>query len=240
MASISAYSLAIMQPYVFPYLGYFQLINAVDKYIMFDDVAFIKGGWINRNAILSKGKRQRFTIPVLGASPNKKIREVLVSGDPHWKRKLLATIEQAYSKAPFFSAVFPLIEGVFRDSEQKSLADLASRSILAVSDTLKIMKNIKRSSGVYENQSLGRTERLIDICRQEGMTTLINPGGGRDLYCKDRFREDGIDLRFLQMRPVTYQQFRADSFVPSLSIIDVLMFNGRDGTRTLLEDYDLL
>lgn len=233
-------SVAIMQPYIFPYLGYFQLLHAVDTFVLLDDVTFIKGGWINRNAILSGGERQRFTIPVLGASPNKEIREVLVSGDLRWRKKVLATLEQAYSKAPFFRTIYSLIEDVLNFTDQSSIAAQAHRGIRVVADFLDIQTEIVESSSIFENKDLGRTQRLIDICRQKKATALLNPEGGQTLYSKDRFKRDGIDLRFLRMRPTTYRQFENHTFVPSLSIIDVLMFNGADGTRALLEEYDLV
>lgn len=232
-------SIAIMQPYVFPYLGYFQLIDAVDTFVLLDDVTFIKGGWINRNAILSGGERQRFTVPVLGASPNKEIREVLVSGDLRWKKKLLATLEQAYSKAPFFRSIYSLVEDVLGLPDQSSISALAHRSIRVVADFLEIQTEMIQSSCVFANRELERTQRLIDICRQKKATGLLNPEGGKALYSKDRFKHDGIDLHFLQMRPVAYRQFENQAFVPNLSIIDVLMFNGAEGTRALLEEYDL-
>jgi len=228
-----------MQPYVFPYLGYFQLIHGADRFVLYDDVAYIKGGRINRNAILSGTKKQRFTIPVSGASSNKEIRDVLVFQELRWKRKILATFEQAYSAAPFLKVVFPLFEDVLKDTEDLSIARLAARSIQSVVHFLGIESEIGESSCVYENKELGPIERLVDICRQEGAVTLINPAGGKDLYSKDIFRQQGIDLRFLHMRNITYRQFWPHTFVPRLSIIDVLMFNGREGTRTLLEEYDL-
>ncbi|MDR6194877.1 WbqC family protein [Siphonobacter sp. SORGH_AS_0500] len=100
-------TLAIMQPYLFPYIGYFQLLNAVDKFVIYDDVAFINRGWINRNSILNNGKAQLFTVPLKEASQNKLIHEISIDTDQKWRDKLLKTIQQNYKKAPHFAAVFP-------------------------------------------------------------------------------------------------------------------------------------
>ena len=102
--------LAIMQPYIFPYIGYFQLIKAVDKFVLYDDVNFINRGWINRNRILVNGQDSMFTIPLKDASQNKLINEIDVNWDNNWKGKFLKTIEQAYKKAPFYEKILPIIE----------------------------------------------------------------------------------------------------------------------------------
>ncbi len=238
-ASDTGSSLAAMQPYVFPYLGYFQLIHAVDTFVMLDDADFIVRGWINRNALLLRGRRLRVTVPVKHPRRGREIRDVAVFNEARWRRKLSATLDHAYHGAPFFSEVRSLVADVFDIGDGISIAELAARSIRAVCDFVGIESRIVNSSGRYRNKELGPTERLVDICRQEEAVTLINPEGGQALYSKDTFRQHGIDLRFLSMRNIAYRQFWNHAFVPRLSIIDVLMFNGRDGTRQLLDQYDL-
>ncbi|MCK5378924.1 MAG: WbqC family protein [Acidobacteria bacterium] len=239
MASDARSSLAAMQPYVFPYLGYFQLIHAVDTFVMLDDADFIVRGWINRNGLLLRGSRLRVTVPVKHPRRGREIRDVAVFNEARWKRKLSVTLDHAYHAAPFFSEVRPLVADVFDIADGTSIAELAARSIRAVCDFVGIGTTIIHSSGRYRNKELGPTERLVDICRQEGASKLINPEGGKDLYSIDTFRQHGIDLRFLHMRNIVYRQFRNHAFVPRLSIIDVLMFNGSDGTRKLLDQFDL-
>ncbi len=232
-------SLAAMQPYVFPYLGYFQLIHAVDTFVMLDDADFIVRGWINRNALLLRGRRLRVTVPVRHPRRGREIRDVAVFNEERWRRKLGMTLDHAYHGAPFFSEVRPLVAEVFDIADGISIAELAVRSISTVCDFLGIEKRVHLASSRFQNKELGPTERLIDICRQAEATTLINPEGGQELYSKETFRQHGIDLQFLHMRNVTYRQFWPHTFVPRLSIIDVLMFNGREGTRQLLDQYDL-
>lgn len=236
---VTSSSLAAMQPYVFPYLGYFQLIHAVDAFVMLDDADFIVRGWINRNALLLRGRRLRVTIPVRHPRKGREIRDVAVFNEERWRRKLSATLDHAYHGAPFFSEVRSLVADVFDIADGISIAELAVRSIRTVCDFLGIEKRIYLASSRFENKDLGPTERLVDICRQEGAATLINPEGGQDLYSKDTLRLHGIDLHFLHMRNVPYRQFWPHTFVPRLSIIDVLMFNGRQGTRLMLDQYDL-
>lgn len=101
--------IAVMQPYLFPYIGYFQLLNAVDMFVVFDDVNFIKKGWINRNNILVNRQKYLFTVPLKDASQNKLIKEVQIADDG-WQEKFLKTVAQSYKKAEFFDEAFALIE----------------------------------------------------------------------------------------------------------------------------------
>jgi hypothetical protein len=230
--------LAIVQPYVFPYLGYFQLIHAVDKLVLFDDVNFINRGWVNRNNILVNGKPYLFTIPLTKASQNKKIRDIEVSRDAKWKEKLSRKIELAYKKAPFFDETFPLFQSVMSGS-YRTIADLARSGIKAVARHLEMSTPIVDTSTIYENSSMRGQERILDICTKEGATVYINPAGGVALYQKEVFKEANIDLLFIKMGVVTYKQFQ-NEFSPNLSIIDVLMFNGKETvSKELLPHYTL-
>ena len=233
-----------MQPYLFPYLGYFQLIAAVDRFVVYDDVSFIKNGWINRNRILGGGAAGRepepayFTVPLEGASSFKAIREVGVSPDPRWRAKLLKTLAQTYARAPCFREVYPLVESVLGATEARVSA-LAVASLRAVAAYLALEAEFVPSSAAYENGELRGQERVLDICRREGATTYVNPSGGRELYARDAFAARGVTLRFLEPQLRAYPQLRPP-FVPGLSIIDVLMFNPRDRVRELLDDYRLV
>jgi hypothetical protein len=231
--------LAIMQPYLFPYLGYFQLITAVDKFVIYDDVAFIKQGWVNRNQILLQGKAHLFSVPLQNASSNRTIRETIISTleYPRWKEKFLRMITLAYSKAPYYDSSRSLIMDVV-NCNPNSIADLALLSIQAVCNELGIKTAIEPSSSIYENKNLQSQPRVIDICLREKATLYINPIGGQDLYSSDAFAAHGINLRFLQSRLPAYNQFR-NEFVPALSIIDILMFNSRQEINILLHQFDL-
>lgn len=228
--------IAVMQPYLFPYIGYFQLLNAVDKFVIFDDVNFIKKGWINRNNILVNRQKYLFTVPLIDASQNKLIKEIEIAGGD-WQGKFLKTLAQSYKKAPFFDETFALVEKIALSSEPL-IAKLIFRSLLVFKDALKINTEIVPSSEIYNNRELKAQDRILDICKQEKATEYVNPAGGTQLYDRRIFAENGVKLFFLKTQPFSYGQF-GDEFVPYLSIIDVLMFNGTAQTRELLLKYVL-
>ena len=233
-------TLGIMQPYLFPYLGYFQLLHAVDQFVVYDDVAFIKQGWINRNRILINGRPSYVTVPVKHASSFALIQETVVDGDgqnARWVEKTLKTIDQAYRRAPEFGRVFPVIEAVFK-SPTRRVAELATASLTAVMPLLGLRTRWVDSSARYGNAHLKGGDRVLAICRAEGATDYVNVAGGRELYRAERFAAEGIRLHFIRSRPVEYCQFHAP-FVPGLSIIDVLMFNTQAAARELVTQYDL-
>jgi hypothetical protein len=223
--------LAVMQPYFFPYLGYFQLINAVDIFVVYDDVAFIKGGWTNRNFLLMGCSSVRFTVPLHKASQNRSICATRISGQ-RWQQDFLKTLHQAYAKAPQFEPIYALTERVVQ-REYPNLAELALESLVAVAGYLGIPTEIRPTSRTYDNALLKGQERILDICRQEKADTYINLPGGRHLYDPTAFLASGVDLRFLQPEEIRYPQFRCE-FVPQLSMLDVLMFNERESAQGLL------
>ena len=227
-----------MQPYFFPYLGYWQLMNAVDKYVVYDDVNFIKGGRINRNAILMNGEAHNINLPLLGASPNKHINEVQVNTDPVMIGKLLRTVEQSYAKAPCFGEVMPLLTEAIAFDEQ-DLGKYLFRSFQVVGAYLGIETELILSSKMEKNCSLKAHDKVVDICRRLGADEYYNSVNGIPLYepHRDLFEASGIELKFPVMRPVEYKQFK-NPFVPNLSIIDVMMFNPREKCRELLLEYD--
>lgn len=222
--------LAIMQPYFFPYIGYWQLINVVDTFVIYDDVNYIKKGYINRNSILSGNDSQRITLEVIGASPNKLINEIQVGNNV---KKLLKTLSQTYSKAPEYDRVFPLIEDILK-SREKNLAKFVGGSIVKISNHLKINTKIIFSSDIEKNSNLKAQDKIIDICKELKSLNYINTIGGVNLYDEDRFKKEGIGLNFLEAKIINYQQFK-DEFISHLSIIDVLMFNDIDAVRNMLK-----
>ena len=229
--------IAIMQPYAFPYLGYFQLISAVERFIFLDDVSFIKKGWINRNRILLNGKEHMFTIPLQNASQNKLISETLISYDHIWQEKLLRTIQVAYHKSQYFEEAYALIESLL-SQQPVDINSFAQKSTIAISNYLNLKPEFASSSQSYPHADLAGQERIIDICRKAGATTYINLLGGRDLYNQDDFRHQGIVLTFLEPHFVSYLQ-PVETFVPGLSIIDILMNNSPSEAALLLKNYTL-
>lgn len=226
-----------MQPYFMPYIGYFSLMKAVDRFVVYDDVAFINRGWVNRNQLLVGGKAYLFTVPLREASQNKKIRDIVLDESTRWREKLLRTVEQSYKKAPHFEATHGLLAGVLAEPAD-TIADLARHGLRAVNRHLDLPADLVPSSTVYNNDDLKAQERILDICRREGAARYVNPTGGRELYDKAAFAAAGIELFFIQSRRVAYPQ-KSPDFVPWLSILDVLMWNSPAETHALLDEYEL-
>ena len=230
--------LAIMQPYFFPYIGYFQLLNEVDTFVIYDDVNFIKNGWINRNRLLISGNPIFFTIPLKNKSPNKNINEIEINHQDFWKRKMLKSIQLNYSKTPYFKEIYPIIERIIESNEIK-LSKLATKSIQAIANYLEINTLMVESSTKYNNRQFKNQARVIDICKKEKANQYINPPGGVELYDKKIFTAENILLNFIQPNQNKYPQ-PSNQFHPEQSIIDVLMNNGKEKTKKMLEDYSLL
>lgn len=228
-------SFAIMQPYIFPYIGYYQLVKAVDKFILYDDVTFIKGGYINRNNILVNGESKRFTIPVIGASSNKLIKDIKFSDDV---RKVLLTIKQSYSKANYFSEIYPMVEDILM-SEKRDLAHICGRSIFDVLNYLGIKKDCFISSEIDYDRSESASGKIFSISKKLREHNYINSLGGQSLYCRDDFEKNNLNLRFIKMKDFKYPQ-GLDSFVPHLSIIDILMQCHKDEVVKYLNLYELV
>lgn len=233
-------NLAIMQPYLFPHIGYFQLINAADKFVIYDDVNFIKGGWINRNNILVNKKANLFTLPLSQLSPftlikSTEINRVLFA---HWKNKFFRTVEQAYKKAPYYKIVLPIISEGFNITSGNSISKLAITALRSVCNYLEIQTPFVESSSIYNNKHLSGKERVIDICKQEKAEQYINTIGGKELYDKTEFEANSIKLNFIKSKKIIYKQFDHE-FVPSLSIIDVMMFNSPVEINEMLNQYIL-
>jgi hypothetical protein len=230
--------LAIMQPYFFPYLGYWQLIHAVDRFVIYDDVNYIKGGWINRNRILINGRPAYITVPLHRPSSFKRICDTTLQPSTSWREREVRMVEVTYRKAPGFAVVFPVLERLIRH-ETDNLPDYLAHQLRTLSAFMGIGTEFVSSSRCYANGNLSRQARLLDICSREGATIYINPAGGQHLYDPCAFRACGIDLRFIVMRCNPYRQ-RAKAFVPDLSIIDALMEIGPIETRNYLDAYHLV
>lgn len=216
---------AIMQPYLLPYLGYFQLIGAADQFVIYDNIKYTKQGWINRNRISLDGREVVFTLPLQRAPDATEIsgRHIAESFDPI---KMLNKFHGAYAQTPFFDATFPLLENIF-EFQSSNLFEFISHSIIATLEHLKMPINIVAASAISANHGLKGQDRVISICKALRATQYINPIGGLELYSRDEFKQNGIELKFLRSVPLEYRQ-KNNPFLPNLSIADVLMFNPRD------------
>lgn len=228
-----------MQPYIFPYLGYFQLMHAVDYFVYYDDVNFIKRGWVNRNQILLNNQPKLFSIPLQQASQNKLIKEIKLVEEIKWREDLLKTLELAYKKAPYFSDVMDLIHGVITNQNAQNISTMAICSLEMVKNYIGLDARTMTSSEKFgATKGLEKADRLIAISEQLKANTYINPSGGKNLYTKAYFAERKIALRFINNQLSEYSQFKSP-FQPGLSIIDILMFNAPEEAKYMTEQYSI-
>jgi len=227
--------LAIMQPYLFPYIGYWQLINAVDTFIIYDDVAYIQRGWINRNNFLINGEKKLFTMTVKNASQNSLINQLEIHDDFSKFQKMLRF---NYAKAPHFDEVMDLLSEIIT-FDRKNLAKFLENSIALVSSYLKITTTMTLSSSINKDNSLKGQDKILEICKLMHASDYYNAIGGTDLYSRNDFIDNGISLRFIKSNLSQYKQFKND-FISGLSIIDVMMFISVDIINEMLNDYVLI
>jgi hypothetical protein len=232
--------LAIMQPYFAPYIGYFQLMKSVETFVIYDNVQYTKKGWINRNRYLLNGTDEVFTIPIKKDSDFLNIRDRKLSSDfKEINLKILRKIESAYRKAPYYNEAITTIRKCFNYDQHSNLFEFILNSIYVFKDYLNIDVKILVSSELdNENSTLRGQQKVIHICKILNASNYINPMGGKELYNKEEFKENGITLNFLKSKEINYGQFK-NEFVPWLSIIDIMMFNSPDQINDLLDHFVL-
>jgi len=232
--------IAIMQPYFLPYIGYFQLINAVDEFVVYDNIQFSKRGWINRNRYQINGKEALFSVPIKKDSDYLDVVERVLADDyMRLNGKTLRKLQEAYKKAPFFMEVWPVLNSSFLYSKSINLFDFIFNSIKLVLDYLEVNTEVTISSTIKGlNEDLIAVDRVLDISSKIQASTYINPIGGKELYNKQTFKKQNIELKFHQVNELWYDQKNA-SFLPNLSIIDVMMYNSPNEIKKMLNDYTL-
>lgn len=230
--------LGILQPYIFPYLAYFQLINRVDKLVIYDDVQYIKGGWINKNRILNNNSYRNIGIPVLKDSIKKKINErYFVMDTERFKIRLLRQVENTYKNAPYYDEISSFIsKTIFY--EERNVAKFNTYILSEICGLLKISTPFFLSSEITKEYGYAGEERVINLNHAMGSSVYINPVGGKELYHRDSFLKAGITLKFLVTDTYKYRQYD-NVFVPDLSIIDLLMFNSIESVNNLLNNFHL-
>jgi WbqC-like protein family len=229
---------AIMQPYFFPYIGYFQLFGAVDLFVIYDNIKYTKKGWINRNRMLQSGKDVMFSLPLRSDPDSLDVRERTLAAD--FKRdKLLNQLRGAYGRAPQFNEVFPMIERAVHHQDMNLFAYL-HHALICACQHLGLTTPLRVSSSITIDHGLKGQDKVIALSKAVGATTYVNAIGGQELYDRDVFRRHGLDLQFIGSKPFEYRQF-GDPFVAWLSIIDVLMFNPNDTVRAVVSNhYEML
>ncbi|THU41541.1 hypothetical protein FAM09_05390 [Niastella caeni] len=234
-------NIAVMQPYVFPYLGYYQLVGAVDTFVFFDDVNYINKGWINRNRILQNNEPFRFTIPLVKASQNRLINEIEIAEYDKWRKDFLKLLELNYKKAPNFSFFYKWLEDFFYSKEYRLIGEITSDSVEQIAKLMNLPTRFLRSSDLSyktEEKQNGQ-DKILSICDILKADQYINPKNGVEIYEEEPFTAKNIRLRFINMDDIKYHQFERDNFQSALSIIDVLMFVDVSTARELLNKYTL-
>lgn len=226
---------AIMQPYLFPYIGYYQLAYEVENFIFLDDVNFIKKGYVNRNSILLNGVAHEFSIPVERISQFRSINEHLYLGE---YSKFIKMLEYGYKKAPYYQEAIGIIDAVMCCGDN-NVAVKNSMSIMAVFKYLNIERKFSFSSSIGNDTCLKGQERILNLCERFGIKRYRNSIGGQDLYDKKEFERNGVELFFLKSHSVPYRQGKHD-FVPNLSMIDMLMYCDKEVIRGQLLNYALV
>jgi hypothetical protein len=228
-----------MQPYFMPYIGYFQLINSVDEFIIYDNIQYTKKGWINRNQILSNGTPQLISIPLKKDSDYLDVvgRELSESWSND-RKKIINIIKSSYNKSPYFQETFELILKCLNNPE-RNLFKFIYDSLILINEYLDIKTKMIISSIIDVDHTLKSQDKVLSICRERKATQYINSIGGQELYNKDIFKQNKIDLNFIKTNPIQYKQFN-NEFIPWLSIIDVLMFNSKEQIKNYLNSYNLI
>ncbi len=227
-----------MQPYFLPYIGYYQLIAAVDTFVIYDNIKYTKKGWINRNRMLLNGVDVMFSLPLKKDSDSLDVMQRQLAADFD-RSKLLNQFKGAYGRAPYFVQTFPLLERIVR-CEENNLFRYIHHSIVETCSHLDIATKICISSDIAIDHNLKAQDKVLSLCRALGADTYINAIGGVELYDKGEFGTCGIDLKFIKAKPFEYEQL-GPPFVPWLSIVDVLMFNPLDAVRaSITSNYELV
>lgn len=233
-------TLAIMQPYVFPYIGYFNLLNSCDVFVLYDDVKFKKRGCINRNRLFKSNRDFMFSVLLASQSQNLAINEVKLAKFERFKRKFLRTIEQIYSKANYFEFGFEYVSEVL-NKEFTTIAELASCSVEVAKEWLGLQCEIVSSSKKFAaTKVFERTQRIISIAKIMGCTRYVNSVNGSFLYDKNEFLMKGIDLKFIKPTLLPYRKISDMSFHAGLSIIDLMMNLSVEEIEEHLNSYELV
>lgn len=213
---------ALMQPYFFPYIGYFSLMAAADVFLAYDNVQYTRPGWINRNRILRDGMPDWWTAVVTDAPHTADINQRHYRDWPTQRRRMLDLLAQRYRRAPHREAGLALVEQALA-ADEDNVARCNTRLLAVLADALDLGCRIEFASDVPHDPALRGVDRVLAICAAMGATTYVNSPGGMALYRPADFEACGIALRFVQPEPEPYAQF-GESFVPWLSIVDALMF----------------
>jgi hypothetical protein len=229
--------IGIMQPYFLPYIGYFALINAVEKFIYLDDVQYMRRGWVNRNRLKIVNKWQYFTIPVKKNSLTSNINEVYITDDKKYIEKFKESIRHSYSKTPYYQEIIKLLYAFIIPGQ--NISEMNIQLTNEICDYLEIKTEMLISSQINQNGEKKGAEKIVEICKIVNGDHYINPIGGIKLYSKERFQKAEIKLNFFNANEIRYFQGNHE-FIPNLSIVDLLMWNSKKDIQSFLNDFILI
>jgi len=230
--------LGIMQPYFFPYLGYFDLINRVDLWIIFDTPQYIRHGWVNRNRILHPNSGwQYILVPTMKHSQSSKINQIEISYKYDWKKKIIGQLMHYKKNASYYADVIGIVEDCFLYSDY-NLSKLNTQIITKICAKLQITTKILTFSEMKLDMQpvLGPGDWALNICKAMNASEYINPPGGESLFDKKKFTENGIKLSIQSFKNIEYF-CKNYNFVPDLSIIDVLMWNSPEEIKNHIDAF---
>lgn len=229
---------AIMQPYFLPYIGYWQLIQAVDKFVVLDDVNYINRGWINRNRISVSGEPHWMTLPLVGASQNRMISQIDLMPDDGWKSGLIKKVEDSYRGEALFQPTMQVFRELL-ECAQGNLSIFLSSSIQRICRLLEIATYIIPTSRIFHKEDLKGQHRILDICSRLGADEYLNPPGGRDLYDSELFAGRGIKLMFLGAAQPDLGLKSGSQGGETLSLLDTLMMNPLENIRATVSKFQI-
>lgn len=217
---------AILQSNYIPWKGYFDMIAAVDEFILYDDVQFTKNDWRNRNQIKTPQGVQWLTIPV-GQDIGRRIRDVTIG--TKWQEKHWRTLESNYRRARCFEEIAMWLMPLYFDDPASHLSHLNRRFIDAICNYLGI--KTKLSSSWDYSLIEGKTERLVDLCAQVGGTEYISGPAARDYIEEGEFKEWGIELTWFDYSGYPEYPQLWGGFEHGVTILDLLFNCGKDAPR---------
>ncbi|KMY29631.1 hypothetical protein ACZ11_21315 [Lysinibacillus xylanilyticus] len=230
---------ALMQPYFFPYVGYFQLINSVDEFVIFDNAQYIKKSWITRNRILNEHKESSFiNVPIIKAPRETKIKDILINKNIDWQEKLFNQLFY-YKQAPYFNYVLDFLNGSLPNNNYDNLSEINTLLLRKTCELLNIRTKITILSKKFPTIEYANTadEWGVKVSKALNASTYINAIGGKDFYDKEKYRDNGLDIHFIKPNLSPYKQFKKH-FIPGLSIIDIMMFNSIEVIQKMFADFE--
>jgi len=217
-----------MQPYFFPYIGYFQLIHCVDTYVNLDHVSFMKRSYMTRNVLKNN---TRINVNVSGGSQNKKCNEVYVNFENNYISKFLKTLENLYSKESNYDSILNNIILPEFINRQITISEFNLNLIKRICNYLDVETKIINTSEGLTNLKKG--EGLKSITKKIGSNVYVNAIGGQSLYNKDDFKNDNIELNFIEMGNVDFDNKYS-------SILDLLFRYDKSHIQKQIKNYKLI